>query len=349
MNLARRRIILTSYSLQQPSRRTFFSGINKFLDDKLPAEASSNCSQPTLMVLPVLLTHGVLGSLLSYPVLGEALMREQGVLGVAVDDWNIVETSLPLSLGFMLSGMVSSFFGGAIAAMGPRKALLGSAVCIGSGLALSAVGVYTHTLPLLYFGFGASTGAGVGLAYSSPVQTLMTWYPHNKGVCGGVAVSALGLGAVLSREGLEGLLKMSASLPYYLGPSSSFEVLGRGTESLLVEVEGVQTSVVEVLSGQVNQLVCDTSSGLGLVHEGLYLAGTGSTGAAQTLTVMSVVSFTALAASAMIIRPPPKEYTEEKHDLLSPLFTQLTDRESKVSVVAEEDAASEVDFFTALK
>ena len=242
-----------------PQHRTLFGGLNKFLDEKFPSEASPEFSRPALMVAPVLLTHGVLGSLLSYPVIAEAITREQGIVGSVTGDWNIIETSLPLSVGFMFSGLVSSFFGEAITAMGPRKALLGSAVCIGSGLGISAMGVCTHTLPLIYFGFGTSVGAGIGLAYASPIQTLMLWFPENRGVCGGVAASAIGLGAVFSREGVERLLHMTATLPEYLGPTSAFTVLKDGA-SLTVErsgAEGVQTavSVVEVVRGGGKQLL----------------------------------------------------------------------------------------------
>lgn len=364
-------------SVHRPQYRTIFSGIKKFLDEKLPNEASPEFSKPAMMVAPVLLTHGVLGSLLSYPVIAEALTREIGIVGSVSGDWDIIETSLPLSVGFMLSGLVSSFFGGTIAAMGPRKALLGSAVCIGTGLAVSAVGAYTHTLPLLYFGFGTSVGAGVGLCYASPIQTLMLWFPENKCMCGGVAASAIGLGAVLSRAGLERLLQMTATLPEYLGPTNAFEVLREGT-SLSVErggvggggvsEEGVQT-VVSVVEVTVREGGLAAAQALPAVQEGLYLLGSGgATGAAGALAVMSALSFTALATSAALIRTPPREYTDDvQRDLfLSPLFSELTSREGKSVTGGGTDNANgdgsgdggevigtevseEVDFFTAAR
>lgn len=348
--------------VHRPQYRSIFSGINKFLDEKFPNEASSEFSQPALMVAPVLLTHGVLGSLLSYPVIAEALTREQGIVGSIAGDWDIIETSFPLSVGFMLSGMVSSVFGGTIANMGPRKALLGSTVCIGSGLAVSAVGVYMQMLPLLYFGFGTSVGAGVGLCYASPIQTLMHWFPENKGICGGVAASAIGLGAVLSREGLEGLLKRTATLPEYLGPLNDFEILGEG-KSLTVEVqraaEGASETLSVVAGGGADAAAAAVS--LPTLQEGLYLVGEGSTGAAGALAAMSVLSFGALAASAMLIRTPPQEYIDDSLNLddskstlfMSPLLSELTSRESK-SVsgsgnMKDVELSEEVNFFTAVR
>jgi hypothetical protein len=276
------------------------------------------------------------------------MSRELGVVGSAAGDWDIIEATLPLSLGFAMSGLISSIFGETISNMGPRKALLGSAVCIGGGLALSSVGVYTHTLPLLYLGFGTSVGAGVGLCYASPIQTLMSWFPQNKGMCGGIAVSSIGLGAVLSKEAAEVVLRVTAKLPEYLGPSSSFDVTRDG-KSLSVSVEGVPSAVVEVLSTQVSPALHVPA-----LQEGLYLVGSGgSTGAAAALGVLSAVTFSALAASSTLIRTPPKEYTEDKSDLfLSPMFTELTARDHNIqgSTANREPVASEaVNFFSAVR
>lgn len=340
----RRSILSSKRALLTPPRRPIFSGINKFLDEKLPSEAPLDYSRPSLMVAPVLLTHGVLGSLLSYPVIAEALTRERGIVGSVPGDWDLVETSTPLSLGFMLSGLVSSFFGSSIAAMGPRKALMGSAVCISSGLAVSAVGVYTHTLPLLYFGFGTSVGAGVGLSYASPIQTLMKWFPQNKGVCGGLAASAVGLGAVLSKEGMEMVLRASSSLPDFFGPASALEVSceAGGVGKVVVE-SGGSAEVVEVLSSQVS------NSMLPGLQEGLYMLGSGgSTGAVQALALLSVASLSALTASAVMIRTPAKGYTEDSSDLLlSPLLSELTSREIAPNVDSTEE--KEMDFFSAAR
>ena len=174
--------------------RAFVNDIDKFLDDKMPCEASSKV-KPSSMVAPVLISHGVLGSLLSLPVLAEAMTREIGVVGSAAGDWDLIETTMPLSLGFVFSGLVSAVFGKPIANLGPRKALIGSAICVGSGMALSALAVHTHSLPLLGVSVGVCVGAGAGLCFASPIQTLMSWFPDNKGICGGISASAIGLGS----------------------------------------------------------------------------------------------------------------------------------------------------------
>jgi hypothetical protein len=330
------------HSLNHSVTHSLTRGLNTTLHKLLPDEDTSGShTNPATMVAPVILSHGALGMLLSFPVIGEALSREVGVVSSAAGDWDIIETTLPLSMGFMISGLISSFFGDGIAQLGPRKALMGSAVAIGGGLAVSALGVYTHALPLLYFGFGTTVAAGAGLCYVSPIQTLMSWFPQNKGMCGGIAVSAMGLGAVLSKEGLEMVLKSSAKLPEYIGPSSSFDIIVGKGKDIAVEVGGVQSEVVQVLSSQV-------ANSLPTLQEGLYLVGSGgSTGAAEALGIMSAITFSTLAASSLLIRTPPKDYNEDKSDLfLSPLFSELTARDSKD---IEPEKTDPVDFFTAVR
>ncbi len=39
----------------------------------------------------------------------------------------------------------------------------------GSGFLLGSYGIYIHSLPCLYVGFGALAGAGLGFGYNSPI------------------------------------------------------------------------------------------------------------------------------------------------------------------------------------
>lgn len=38
-----------------------------------------------------------------------------------------------------------------------------------SGVLLGAAGIYMHSLPLLYFGYGFLAGTGVGTVYTPPI------------------------------------------------------------------------------------------------------------------------------------------------------------------------------------
>ena len=52
--------------------------------------------------------------------------------------------------------------------------------CFGSGLAVTAAGIATHNLPLLYAG-NVLAGLGYGCAYTPPVQAIINWFPDKKG------------------------------------------------------------------------------------------------------------------------------------------------------------------------
>lgn len=45
------------------------------------------------------------------------------------------------------------------------------------------------SLPLLYAGYGVIGGTGVGLAYTPPVQALISWFPDKKGLASGLTIA----------------------------------------------------------------------------------------------------------------------------------------------------------------
>ena len=56
---------------------------------------------------------------------------------------------------------------------------------------LSAIGVHTHQIWLLYLGYGVIGGCGLGLGYVSPVSTLIKWFPDRPGMATGIANTIL--------------------------------------------------------------------------------------------------------------------------------------------------------------
>jgi MFS family permease len=79
-------------------------------------------------------------------------------------------------------GSSAAIFGHWLETAGPRKAGLASACCWCGGLLISALGVYSHQIYLLWLGSGVIGGIGLGLGYISPVSTLMKWFPDRRGV-----------------------------------------------------------------------------------------------------------------------------------------------------------------------
>jgi MFS family permease len=75
--------------------------------------------------------------------------------------------------------------------------MFASAVCFGSGFLISAIGVRTHQIWLLYLGYGVIGGIGLGLGYISPVSTLIKWFPDRPGMATGLAIMGFGGGAMI--------------------------------------------------------------------------------------------------------------------------------------------------------
>src|ERR1019366_3850567 len=75
-------------------------------------------------------------------------------------------TSIPgrmYPLFFVLLGSSAAVWGGWLERAGPRKAGIVAALCWCGGLVISAVGVITHQLWMLWVGSGVIGGIGLGL------------------------------------------------------------------------------------------------------------------------------------------------------------------------------------------
>src|SRR6185436_5708850 len=79
--------------------------------------------------------------------------------------------ALVFTIFIVFLGLSAAVFGRWLERVGPRKAGVAAAFCWGGGYLISAIGVYTHQLWLLYLGNGVSGGCALGLGYISPVST----------------------------------------------------------------------------------------------------------------------------------------------------------------------------------
>ena len=112
-------------------------------------------------------------------------------------DWPISMLGWMYTLFFVFLGSSAALFGRWLEHAGPRKAGVVSAVCWGGGLLISALGVYTHQIWLLWLGSGVIGGVGLGLGYISPVSTLIKWFPDRRGMATGMAIMGFGGGAMI--------------------------------------------------------------------------------------------------------------------------------------------------------
>ena len=101
------------------------------------------------------------------------------------------------SIAIAFLGISAALFGAWLEKAGPRRAMLYAAICFGSGFLIASVGVSSHHLWLVYLGYGAVGGIGLGLGYISPVSTLIKWFPDRPGLATGLAIMGFGGGAMI--------------------------------------------------------------------------------------------------------------------------------------------------------
>ena len=92
---------------------------------------------------------------------------------------------------------------------------------------ISAIGVRTHQLWMLWIGSGVIGGIGLGLGYISPVSTLVKWFPDRRGMATGMAIMGFGGGAMIGSP-LANLLMNHFKTPGSVGVWQTFVVLGLG-------------------------------------------------------------------------------------------------------------------------
>jgi len=140
-------------------------------------------------------------------------------------DWRISELGWMYTLFFLLLGSSAAIWGGWLERVGPRKAGFTAAICWGGGLLISAFGVYTHQLWLMWLGSGFIGGIGLGLGYISPVSTLIKWFPDRRGMATGMAIMGFGGGAMIGAP-LANWLMEYFHTPTSVGVWQTFAVMG---------------------------------------------------------------------------------------------------------------------------
>ncbi|HEU4708286.1 MAG TPA: OFA family MFS transporter [Methylophilaceae bacterium] len=140
-------------------------------------------------------------------------------------DWDKPMLGWMFTLFFLFLGSSAALWGGWLEHAGPRKAGVVAAVCWCGGLLISAVGVYTHQLWLMWLGSGVIGGVGLGLGYISPVSTLIKWFPDRRGMATGMAIMGFGGGAMIGSPLADSLMKHFAT-PTSVGVWQTFVVLG---------------------------------------------------------------------------------------------------------------------------
>ena len=117
---------------------------------------------------------------------------------VAPDDWKLTDLGWIFSIAIVVLGLSAAFLGRWVEEGGPRRAMFTAGLCFGGGFLVSAAGIYTHNLWVVYLGYGVLGGCGLGLGYISPVSTLIKWFPDRPGMATGMAIMGFGGAAFIA-------------------------------------------------------------------------------------------------------------------------------------------------------
>ena len=140
-------------------------------------------------------------------------------------DWKISDLGWMYTLFFVFLGSSAALWGGWLERAGPRKAGVVAALCWCGGLWISAIGVATHQLWLMWLGSGVIGGIGLGLGYISPVSTLIKWFPDHRGMATGMAIMGFGGGAMIGAP-LADMLMNTFRTANSIGVWQTFVVMG---------------------------------------------------------------------------------------------------------------------------
>ena len=241
--------------------------------------------------------HLCIGSVYAWSIFNPALIKELGVVTSAADDWTLSSVIWIFSVSIVCLGLAAAIAGKWLEDVGPRCVGVTAACLWGGGFVIGSIGIMTHQLWLIYLGYGVFGGCGLGLGYVSPVSTLIRWFPDRRGMATGMAIMGFGGGAMIGAPLKKYLLDMYSKAPEYLGPEGSVSLITEGGRRF-AEVAGNKIEVVVASASEAAQA-------------GVYVVGTGNTGAAGAFLTLGIVYFTIMMLAAFQYRVPKEGWKPE--------------------------------------
>ncbi len=236
--------------------------------------------------------HLCIGSVYAWSIFNPPLIKQFGVVAAAPEDWSLSSVVWIFSVAIVFLGLAAAFGGKWLEEVGPRMVGVVAAICWGGGFIIGGFGIMTHQLWLLYLGYGVIGGCGLGAwvritrFHIDPVVPGPARHGHRHGIMG------FGGGAMIATPIKEYLLGLFYKAPEYLGPEGSVALITEGGKRL-AEVNG---QMVEVVIAGAKQVAAAPVA----LQEGIYVVGTGNTGAAGTFFTLGIVYLV-----VMIMRPSP--------------------------------------------
>jgi MFS family permease len=159
--------------------------------------------------------HLCIGQAYAFSVFTKPMSQALGITAPAPGDWSVPALGWIFSIAIVFLGLSAAFFGRWVERVGPRQAMFTAALLFCGGLCIAGAGVALHQLWLVYLGYGAVGGCGLGIGYISPVSTLIKWFPDRPGLATGTAIMGFGGGALLGAPLAVNLMK------HFSGPTST--------------------------------------------------------------------------------------------------------------------------------
>ena len=250
------------------------------------------------------------------------LARELGVVASAADDWDVGSVVWTFSIAFVFLGVSAALLARRIEEVGPRVVGIAAACLWGGGFVVSAVGIYVHQIWIVYLGYGALGGMGLGLAYVSPVATMIRWFPDRAGMASGMAIMGFGGGAIVAVPLKEFLLRIFRETPDYLGSADSVSLITEGGRRFAQTSAGLVEAVAAA-------------------DGGIYAVGAGSTGAAATFFTLGVLYFSVMLIASRFYRIPPDGWTPNGEEAPAPPEPVQDARPRRQNVGFSPSAAAE--------
>ena len=285
--------------------------------------------------------HLCIGSVYAWSMFNPALIKVLGVVSSSGDDWTLSQVVWIFSVAIVSLGLAAAYAGKWLEEVGPRMVGFFAACCWGGGFLIGALGIYLQelgvhiniSLPfitseeislqiglyLLYLGYGVLGGIGLGLGYVSPVSTLIRWFPDRRGMATGMAIMGFGGGAMIAKFTIDKLLGTFYKAPEYLGTSDAINLITEGGRRF-AEISGSLVEVVVVAANEVSRMIVPGDPGV-------YIVGTGSSGAAETFLFLGIIYFLIMTIAAFSYRVPaegwtPKGWTPPKDSAKTRLITK---------------------------
>jgi len=240
--------------------------------------------------------HLCIGSVYAWSIFNPALTKEHGVVTSAAGDWSLGSVVWIFSVAIVCLGLAAAIAGKWLEEVGPRCVGVTAAFLWGGGFIIGSLGIATHQLWLVYLGYGVFGGCGLGLGYVSPVSTLIRWFPDRRGMATGMAIMGFGGGAMIGAPLMSWLLNTFSKAPEYLGPESAVTLVTEGGRRF-----------AETASGKIEVVIANATEAAKLAvpgDAGVYVVGTGNTGAAGTFLTLGIVYFIVMIIASFSYRVP---------------------------------------------